>query len=982
MTAGTATDTHTPAPGAGDAPGHAVPGRVLAWVRTHPGMVVALLVPVVVVVGPQLVGFTWLTGDNLIQNLPMRALVGTDLDHGTLPLWNPYLFSGTPLLAGFNAGAAYPVTWLTAVLPLFTAWSVNLILTYDVALAGMYLFLRRQPLGTTAATLGAVTFAFAGYMTSQMVHIDLIGGASWLPWMLVAVHGLTRPRTRAEAGGTAGAGTGAAVPRVDRARAWALVLAVSLGLALLTGNSEATIDSGVLVAIYAVGRLVGEGLLGRDARRALATSVVGIVAGLAGGIALGGAQWLPGLTFLSQSQRGATSYAYFSSGSLNYKLVSLLVSPFVLGTAQNVPGGYAGSYNFPEVTSYVGVLALIAAGSLLLRRWRTRPEARQWWVWYVILVVGVLCALGGDTPFGHVLYAIPGIRSERLLNRNILLVDAALAVLTGWFVHLLLADRPGHGTGTEAGTEPEPSTLRRRWHRGGRAEVVVTAAPLALMAAVGLALWVDGAGLQRALDVVYPMSTIVRDRVAVLVTAQVAVAAGATWTVLVRRRFTARTLGRLLTAVVAVDLVLFNVFVIVPPIHEAQGLASGPASTAFRSLVGDGRFIIYDPAELQDSQLLALGQTDLNLYGRLPSAQGYTALTDGTYTSVTGAHYQEDLNPESLATPVWGELNVTTLLSLPGYFVTPAPSAPSSGAGPPQGIQYPSGTYTPSPSPQPDTVTLAGGAARTWYFGSDLTVRSFQLPVLAGPAALRVGLVGPQGGTRWLAPAAASRTLGGRTAGGATLTVTLAHPAPAGGIVVAGTRASSTVVGVPDADTVQGGDVALDGRMQFGVVPPRWTFVGMFGSFSVFRLRAPLGWARVTGPGGTAAPAGSSVVASGPGTGGAARISVHVTAPAVLVRSVTYGEGWHATIRPVTRHGGTAILGPARSAVVQRDGLVQQVALPGPGDYRVTFTYLPSDVVAGLVLSGVGAVGVLVAGGFELASIRRRRRVPPGRPGG
>ena len=67
---------------------------------------------------PTVAGHAFLDGDNFLQNFPLRALVGRDLLHGTLPLWNPYLFSGTPLLGGFNAGAAYPATWLMAILPL------------------------------------------------------------------------------------------------------------------------------------------------------------------------------------------------------------------------------------------------------------------------------------------------------------------------------------------------------------------------------------------------------------------------------------------------------------------------------------------------------------------------------------------------------------------------------------------------------------------------------------------------------------------------------------------------------------------------------------------------------------------------------------------------------------------------------------------------------------------------------------------------
>ena len=138
--------------------------RSTAWVRAHPGLVVMLIAPFVLFAAPTVAGKAFLDGDNFLQNFPLRALVGRDLAHGTLPLWNPYLYSGTPLLGGFNAGAVYPTTWLMAVLPLPAAWAVNLAVAYDVALLGTYLFLRRLSIGSTAATFGATTFAFAGYI--------------------------------------------------------------------------------------------------------------------------------------------------------------------------------------------------------------------------------------------------------------------------------------------------------------------------------------------------------------------------------------------------------------------------------------------------------------------------------------------------------------------------------------------------------------------------------------------------------------------------------------------------------------------------------------------------------------------------------------------------------------------------------------------------------------------------------------------------
>ena len=97
---------------------------------------------------------------------------------------------------------------------------------------------------------------------------------------------------------------------------WVALLAVSLGLSLLTGWAEAIIDASVLVAIYAVGRLITMGHLTKAQRPCPGH--------LAAGHRRPGwpAAWssappsgCPGLEFLSQSQRAAPSYAFFTSGS-------------------------------------------------------------------------------------------------------------------------------------------------------------------------------------------------------------------------------------------------------------------------------------------------------------------------------------------------------------------------------------------------------------------------------------------------------------------------------------------------------------------------------------------------------------------------------------------------------------------------------------------------------------------------------------------
>ena len=110
-----------------------VPARLAWWApRTwtrgdRRALAVLAAVPVFPFVLPALAGHPAVVGDNLLQNYPLRVLVGRDLDAGHWPLWNPYAFSGTPLLGGMNAGAAYPGTLLFAVVPGPLAWVANLL---------------------------------------------------------------------------------------------------------------------------------------------------------------------------------------------------------------------------------------------------------------------------------------------------------------------------------------------------------------------------------------------------------------------------------------------------------------------------------------------------------------------------------------------------------------------------------------------------------------------------------------------------------------------------------------------------------------------------------------------------------------------------------------------------------------------------------------------------------------------------------------
>ena len=255
-------------------------------------------------------------------------------------------------------------------------------------------------------------------------------------------------------------------PRAGRGLAGRRLLGVAGAMAILAGEPRAITDFAVIVAIYALWR----GL--RLGRRAV-PYLVWVGGGLLLAVALGAVQWLPGIAAVSTSQR-APSASLFVSGSLPARWLALTLVPDLLGGSGSFgQPSFLASYSLPEVTSYVGLMPLVASFALLGRlRWR-RPVP-EWLVWHVMALVGMVLALGGNTPLWHLLIRVPFFGAERLQSRNILIADMGFAFLLAYWADAWLADgrarrdaRAGPVPAAEpASTAPNDATGaigRRRW---------------------------------------------------------------------------------------------------------------------------------------------------------------------------------------------------------------------------------------------------------------------------------------------------------------------------------------------------------------------------------------------------------------------------------------------------------------------------------------------------------------------------------------
>jgi hypothetical protein len=906
-------------------------------------VVVLVTLPAVIFGLPALLGHAVLPGDDLTQNLPLRVLAGREIRAGHLPLFDPYIWSGAPLLAGWNAAAAYPLTWLFAILPGTAAWTVNMIATWAVAGLGMFCFLRALRLASLASILGAFSFAFAGGMSAQVTHFGLVAGMSWVPLGLLSILRLSQDRPAASRLG------------------WTAVLAAAIGLVILAGEPRAIDDACVIAAIYAAWQVAR---LGRRAGPA----AVSVTAGLALGACLGAVQWLPGLTAISSSQRGADSMALYSSGSLPARWVLLTLVPDLLGGSGSLgQPSFFGFYNLTEVTSYVGILPLVAAFALLGRlRWRSRPP--EWLVWHVMALAGVTFALGGNTPLGDLLYHLPLFGDQRLQSRNILVLDLALAVLLAYW-----ADQPFGG---------------ERIRRGARETVLGVVPALAAVAAVALTFtwgvgWVRWVGLN-----IFPSASVVARLKPWLVPYAVLGAAAAAL-VISRRRLRPRLSARLIAGFVVVDVMVFTILCVVevgPGVFagsDASAAAPGPAAAGLitttaataplrpvAALGYPGRFAIYDPDLLDPSQLSSLDPPDNNAAGSgaMPSMQGYSSTVDGRYASVTGSHTatgdgQDTLAPEAVADGTLDQLDTTVLLTPAAYLVTQA-----GGGGPAGG---PPGT---------GRRDLAADQRGIWYLGSTSEVSRVEVPDADASrdaaAGTQIGLMALDGSTRWFPAHAASPSTLGITVPQPVASVAVAVQAPGrsvgagrevgrgwlAGKAQPGKQSAPAALGPPSVTDAGGSVFVADGQLQDALVPPHWAFAGFDGPFAVFANRfaqPPLRLQALPGR----SVSGAWITGSDGAPAEPAAATVFSPHGARVVRSVDAISGWSATWQP--RHG------PATALTVQRYGLIQAVDVPR-GLGVVTWSYTPPGFPAGLALSLAAAAVVAVF--FGLAFLARRAR--------
>jgi len=351
--------------------------------------------------------YDWMCSPDVVhQVFPWLEVQADAWQKWQLPLWDPYIWGGQPLLGQVQPGASYPLNWLLFLLPQregmirygFLDW-------YFVALrimAAWFAYLLARGLGASrvASVAGGLIFGLGGYL-GRSDWPQMSNSALWAPLVLLAI-------LRA--------------PRSARSLSVAALGGVALGISFLSGHHQVPIFVSITSGILWVIQSLRGGVI--RMKMVQAAAVFFIVAGLISAL-----QVLPSVEYGKAAVRwvGMDMPAKWKDTIPYHMHDGLAIEPYRLP-------GIVIPNNYNQYDHFLGMAGLtlacigVAAG---LRRWPVR-------IFAVLGVASIWIAMGGLTALHGLMYAlIPMMEKARTPAAFNALFSVSASVLAAFGVDAL-----------------------------------------------------------------------------------------------------------------------------------------------------------------------------------------------------------------------------------------------------------------------------------------------------------------------------------------------------------------------------------------------------------------------------------------------------------------------------------------------------------------------------------------------------------------
>jgi len=376
--------------------------------------------------------FLW--EDFPIYYFPAKSYVFNSLKNGQIPLWNPNLNSGYPIIADTSAAVFYPLNWL--VIPFVSGdvttdyWLIEIWSIFHLFLAGVFMYylvdyltqkhkkeekeLSSKTLELSsfssstinfAALISATTFMFSGFFIGHLKHVAQINTAAWFPLIFLFLYKSFKEKKYSNA----------------------IYAGIFWGISLLGGHLQIAYHFSFFLGLYILWEIIYNFINKKSYKKIIIASIISITIA----IGLSAIQTFPFLEFLNNSTRQKVSSEFASSFSMPPgEFITNLFLPHTFGGYKQHLFYWGKGGAFWETAVYIGLLTLLLAIITIIKKWRENN-----FIFFLLFasLFSLSLAFGGYF-FIHpmLLNVLPGLNMIRAPVRFMLPVIFAISILAGF----------------------------------------------------------------------------------------------------------------------------------------------------------------------------------------------------------------------------------------------------------------------------------------------------------------------------------------------------------------------------------------------------------------------------------------------------------------------------------------------------------------------------------------------------------------------
>ena len=335
---------------------------------------------------------------------PWKTLVIDAVKNGHLPLWNPYNFSGTPLLANYQSQALYPLGILYFLLPQIAAWTILVMAQPLLGSFFMFLFSRQIGISVAGSLVASILFNYSGFANVWMEFNTVWHTVLWLPLLLYIFEKGIKYKTLS---------------------ARQIILFIfALFSSITAGHPQDFINVFLFFLIYAFVRLLSNIEMSNKEKRSFVLSQLLIPIVIP--FLLAAPQIFPTINLYQTSSRVFHDLKNIVSCMLiQWWQMPMMIYQDFFGNPTTK------TYMIPD--TYVGKTISIGIVGLMLALWSFTRKVKSWYWFFFVCVSVIVLILTVRTPLSEILYAIPiPLLSTGTPTRNLFILLFSLSVLAGF----------------------------------------------------------------------------------------------------------------------------------------------------------------------------------------------------------------------------------------------------------------------------------------------------------------------------------------------------------------------------------------------------------------------------------------------------------------------------------------------------------------------------------------------------------------------